>query len=87
MARGFVSMLILQFFQILETVISISDPQKACDALIASVKELEQYSSDIDNTSVLLVYFGNEIWRIPKKKKDHSRKRKEGQPQVYDKTS
>lgn len=47
--------------QILETVISISDPQKACDALIASVKELEQYSSDIDNTSVLLVYFGNEI--------------------------
>jgi serine/threonine protein phosphatase PrpC len=47
--------------QILETVISISDPQKACDALIASVKEMEQYSSDIDNTSVLLVYFGNEI--------------------------
>jgi serine/threonine protein phosphatase PrpC len=44
--------------QILETVVSIADPQKACDELIASVKELEQYNQDIDNTSVLLGYFG-----------------------------
>jgi len=35
-----------------------SDPQKACDDMIASVKELEQYSNDIDNTSVIVVSFG-----------------------------